>query len=294
MGSEHSKNSYNSSDMHSENKNKLKNTIKLVTYNIKTNSFSENKFENILMYLTYETKNIIYCIQGLYDDTFRIKLYESLKDYNKYFSDNCIIPSKTNENININQIGLFYISTYPIINYNVHIFDKSDNKLLNSLDKYNKGILTINTLIHDHIVSIYNAALQNDIPHIIHCNEIRSKQITKMFDIINNNIKNINSIKDHQHSNIHIIIGSLYDPIIDNKIIDSIDINPILKSSNNHKKQYEYIYFYLHNYNNNIKEDILEYVKKLNIEVIDAKINTNVTYTENQPYEMIFKLAKKN
>jgi hypothetical protein len=118
--------------------------------------------------------------------------------------------------------------------------------------------------------------------------------ITKMFDIINNNIKNINSIKDHQHSNIHIIIGSLYDPIIDNKIIDSIDINPILKSSDNHKKQYEYIYFYLHNYNNNIKEDILEYVKKLNIEVIDAKINTNVTYTENQPYEMIFKLAKKN
>ena len=50
MGSEHSKNSYNSSEMHSENKDKLKNTIKLITYNIKTNSYSENKFQNILMY----------------------------------------------------------------------------------------------------------------------------------------------------------------------------------------------------------------------------------------------------
>lgn len=300
MGSEYSKNSHSkshtSSDVHSENKSKLKNTInntiKLITYNIKTNSYSENKFENIFMYLTYETKNIIYCLQGLYDDTFRIKLYESLKDYSKYFPDNCIIPSKINENIDVNHIGLFYISTYPIINYNIHIFNKPNNLLLNSLDKFNKGILTINTLIYNYIVSIYNVSLQNDIPHIVHCNEIRSKQIKEMFDIINNNILNITKYKDYTHSNIHIIIGSLYDPIIDNKVIDSIDINPLLKLTHN-KKQYEYIYFYLHNYNNDIKDDILQYVKKLNIEIIDAKVNTNVTYTENLPYEMIFKLTKK-
>jgi hypothetical protein len=290
MGSEYSKNSNNSSDTFSENK--LKNTIKLVTYNIKTISYSENKFENILMYLTYETKNIIYCIQGLYDDTFRIKLSEALKEYHKYFPDNYIIPSKINENTEINKIGLLFISSYPIINYNVHVFDKPTNKLINSLDKFNKGILTINTVIYNHIVSIYNVSLQNDIPHVTHCNDIRSKQIKQIFDIININIQAIHNHKTFKHSNIHIIIGSLYDPIIDNKVIDSIDINPLLKLQHNNK-QHEYIYFYLHNYNHHVKNDILKYVKELNIEIIDAKRNTNITYTENQPYEMIFKLSKK-
>jgi hypothetical protein len=292
MGSEHSK---NSSDFNSENKNKLKNTIKLVSYNIKTNSYSENKFENIVMYLTYETKNIIYSIQGLYDDTFRIKLSETLKDYDKYFPDNSIIPSNTNNDTNINNIGLFYISTYPILNYNIFTFPKTNNKLLNSLDKYDKGILTINTIIHKHIVSIYNVCLQNDIPNILTCKNIRSNQIKLLFDIINKNIKEINIIKNHDHSNIHIIIGSLYDPIIDNKVIDSIDINPIINHEQiNHKKHYEYIYFYLHNYNDTIKDDIISYIKKLNIEIIDTRINTNVSYTDNLPYEIIFKLIKKD
>jgi hypothetical protein len=299
MGLEHSKNSYTSSDINSDNKNKLKNTVKLVTYNIKTNSYSENKFDNILMYLTYEKKNIIYCIQGLYDNTFRIKLSESLKDYSKYFPDNYIIPSISNNNDNINKIGLFYISTYPILNYDIYTFTKNNNILLNSLDKNSKGILTINTLINNHIVSLYHVALQHDIPSIMNCNTIRSKQIKELFNIINNNITSINNTtlinnNNYKQSNIHIIIGSIYDPLIDNKVIDSIDINPLINNETIHNKKHcEYIYIYLHNYNETIKEDIITYIKKLNIEIIDAKINSNVTYTENYPFEIIFKLVKK-
>jgi len=60
MGSDNSKTI--STDSLSVSK-KINNHIKIVTYNLKMTSFSENKFNNVSMYLTYEKKNIVYCIQ---------------------------------------------------------------------------------------------------------------------------------------------------------------------------------------------------------------------------------------
>jgi hypothetical protein len=79
--------------------------------------------------------------------------------------------------------------------------------------------------------------------------------------------------------------------------MDSINIKPIDWDENdvpytniNDKKKYEYIYFYLYNYDDSVKKDIITYFKDLNIEIIENRIKTNVIYTENMPYEIIFKI----
>lgn len=310
MGSEHSKNSETSSDSRnsqdlSSDKKRFDNKkhIKIVTYNMKITSFSENKFNNILMYLVYEKKNIIYCLQGLYDLTFRKKLMEALNEkHSENFSPVNIIPKINNINQNIEDSGLFFISTYPVINYDIYLFPRPNISILKSIDKYQKGILTVNLYIHKHIVSVYNVSFQSDLKlNILNCKDIRHEQIKLLLEKINGNIENVKKM-DSKLSNIHIIIGSLYDPVLNNKILDSIDIKPINWDDENSitqpytnindKKKYEYIYFYLYNYDNNTKTDILEYFKELKIEIIENRIKTNIVYTENMPYEIIFKISK--
>jgi hypothetical protein len=288
MGLNTSKNSDSANSLTISEHKKNKDYITLVSYNIKVNSYSENKYENILMYITYEKKNIIYCIQGLYDNIFREKLLEDIYNkYNKYFSQDNIIPSLKNiKNIdNINASGLLYISTFPIISYQIDIFHITDD-FLKSFDKHIKGILTINTIIHDHHISIYNICLQNDIKGILDCVDIRRTQIKKLFSIIDNNHK-INN------SHIHIIVGSIYQDIKHQKIIDSIDIKSIdmdhIYTNITDRKKYDYIYFYLYNYNPKENSDIITCIKDMGIDIIENNIRDNITFTENYPYELIFK-----
>ena len=305
MGSEHSKNSESSSDNKSSEKKNKSDNIKIITYNMKITSFSENIFNNILMYLTYEKRNIIYCLQGVYDKKFRKKLLNILNHkYSKYFSIDNIIPKYDIVNKDIEKSGLFLISTYPILNYNIYLFPQPDISLLKTIDKYDKGILSVNLLIHKHIVSIYNISLQSDLKlNILNCKDIRNLQIKILLTKMNENISFINNNYNNTEtsfSNIHIIIGSLYDPIINNKVLDSIDIKPINWDNDiepytniNDKKKYEYIYFYLYNYELSTKTDIIDFLKELNIEIIENKIKTNVIYTENMPYEILLKITKK-
>jgi hypothetical protein len=304
MGSEHSKNSTSSSDNKSSEKKNKSDHIKIVTYNMKITSFSENIFNNILMYLTYEKKNIIYCIQGVYDKKFRKKLIKILNEkYLKYLPIDSIIPLYDFNDKDIEKSGLLLIATYPILNYNIYTFPQPDISLIKTIDKYDKGILTANLLIHKHIVSIYNISLQSDLKlNILDCKDIRHLQIKILLTKIEENILFINNNYNDNiisFSNIHIIIGSLYDPIVNNKILDSINIKPINWINDiepytniNNKKKYEYIYFYLYNYDTSTKTDILDFFKELNIEIIESKIKTNVIYTENMPYEILFKISK--
>jgi hypothetical protein len=288
MGLTNSKNSDSASSLITSDHKKNKDHITLVSYNIKVNSYSENKYENILMYITFDKKKIIYCIQGLYDTSFRKKMMADLNEqYNKYFPQEYIIPSNMNKkNIDIiNSCGLFYISTFPIKSYYVNIFD-IDDKFLKTFDNHVKGILTINTIIDNHLISIYNVCLQNDIKGILDCSDIRKIQIKKLFSIIENNHK-------MNQSYIHIIVGSLYDEIKHKKIIDSIDIKTI--DSNNlytnitDNKKYDYIYFYLYNYNPKNHSDILTYIHELGIEIVDNNIKDNITFSENYPCELVLK-----
>ncbi len=283
MGQDISKQSDSASSLAlSDNSKKHKNVIKLISYNIKVNSYSENKFDNIFMYITFDHKNILYCLQGVYDNDFRENLNKSLKN-NKYFSEESIIPSNVNDKYKeiINKCGLYYISTFPIISYDIHNFSIKD-QLLKTFDNTSKGVLTINTKINNNYVSIYNVCLQNDIKGIINCANIRKKQLKKIFSIIDDNHKKNKPL-------IHIIIGSLYEKINDKKIIDSVDIKSInieeIYTNIMDRKKYEYIYFYMYH----SKIDIVNSLKEIGVEIIDNNIKNNITFAENYPYELILK-----
>ena len=55
------------------------------------------------------------------------------------------------------------------------------------------------------------------------------------------------------------------------------------------RKKYDYIYFYLYNYNPKENSDIITCIKDMGIDIIENNIRDNITFTENYPYELIFK-----
>jgi hypothetical protein len=281
--------------------------LKIISYNVRLIYNSPLRAYKIGYYL-YETNNDldndIICLQGIYDNE-SIDIIKNIliKKYKNIY----LIPE--NDVTRCTNIGILVFSKYKILNYKCKKFNENNN----CITEYT-GVIGLNILIKNTIISIYVTQLQSDYKYLVSNKKNRILQCKQIKSFIKNNIKHLNSnhYNSYKKSNIHLIVGSLnipynnllktteeYTQIMD--ILNSVDIYKFIENDNKliTEDQNDYVLLYLldstdiiyTNKNSLIdqkydKEILNKIFKYYNINFIDVTIK-EFDYSDHYPMEII-------
>lgn len=280
----------------------IRTTIGLITEYI----FSNNK----------NKQNDIICLQGIRDKIAMTLLVKFIKSYSKKSKiDIYIVPDLNIELDNEfesplhNSFGASWgdtdnyedeLETKNIIISKYKILSHFNSKLSDDIN-----LIGANILIKNKIISVYTSGLTEDIGDINNNNK-RNEEINEIPNIIDNNIKEIQNLKEGTLSNIHFFCVCLNIPEIENLKLSSLFINITknnkyvdiyrlknkLVNGNTNKQNIRIDYIFLVLTENiekpNSQKQLLESIfKKYRIHFIKNNVRNDITDSNHYPIECI-------